>query len=215
MAEKDEGNGAAEKVATEAEVMDIVKNPSKYGFTWDAWDVAAVKDKDGQYFAGGKALTFREKFAALPKVLDGPKFAKSFGWSALVDAYNGTSGRVDAQQVVRSMFVGMWYVDKGKSITEETARVQVVRRVLLGEKGKGGGGGGQWFVDNMGNKFRTLDEAMNANKAHAERSRTFRGMDQVEYKTPLEAKQASVDFLMRGGLTQAQATALVANMPEA
>lgn len=202
-------------IASDELVNDIIENPEKYGLEWSSWDVAAVKDKDGNYFAGGKAKVFREKFNVLPKVANGPKFVKSFGMSALVEAYNGTSGRVDAQGVVRTMFVSMWYVDKGASITEHSARVQVVRRVLLGEKAKGGGGGGAWYVDMLGNKFRTMEEVTNANKAHAERSRTWKGMDQVEYKTPLEAKQASVVFLVEvGKLTQEQALALVANMPE-
>jgi hypothetical protein len=207
--------GEVAPIASDALVADIIDNPSKYGLAaWSAWDVSAYKDKDGNYFAGGKAFTFREKFAVLPKVDDGAKFVKAFGWAALVEAYNGTSGRVDAQGVVRTMFLNTWYVDKGKSITQRTALEQVVRRTLLGEKAKGGGGGGQWYVDNMGNKFRTLEEVQNANKAHAERSRTFRGMDQAEYKTALEAKQASVAFLVASGVANDVALKLVANMPE-
>jgi hypothetical protein len=208
-------DGEVSPIASDALVSDIIDNPSNYGLdAWSAWDASAYKDKDGNYFAGGKALVFREKFAVLPKVKDGQKFVRSFGWPALVEAYNGTSGRVDAQGVVRSMFVAAWYVDKGKSITLRAALIQVVRRTLLGEKAKGGGGGGQWYVDNMGNKFRTVEEVTNANKAHAERTRTFRGMDQVEYKTALEAKQASVAFLTASGVAPDVAIKLVANMPE-
>jgi hypothetical protein len=204
-----------ETVASDDLVNDIIDNPGKYGLdAWSAWDVSAYKDKDGNFFAGGKALVFREKFAVLPKIRDPKLFAKSFGWDKLTDAYNGTSGRVDAQGIVRSMFVAMWYVDKGKSITQHSALVQVVRRTLLGEKVRGGGGGGQWYIDAMGNKFRTVEEVVNANKAHEERNRTFRGMDGVEYKTALEAKHASVAHYVAQGIDSEMAIKLVANMPE-
>jgi hypothetical protein len=203
------------ELASDELVENIIAYPGKYGLDgWAAWNVSAEKDKDGNLLNGGKVLVMREKFAVLPKVNNGQLFVKYFGWAALVDAYNGTSGRVDAQGVVRRMFLALWYVDKGKSITQHTALVQVVRRVLLGEEAKGGGGGGQWFADMMGNKFRTLEEVMQANAAHAERNKTYRGMDQVEYKTALEAKQASVAFLTASGVAADVAIKLVANMPE-
>jgi hypothetical protein len=66
-----------ETVASDDLVNDIIENPGKYGLdAWSAWDVSAYKDKDGNFFAGGKAMVFREKFAVLPKIRD-PKFSRS------------------------------------------------------------------------------------------------------------------------------------------
>ena len=202
--------------ATEKDVDHIVRNPRDYGFDWDdSWSVASETDVHGKKFATGK-VTMVKNFAVIPKVTDGRTFVDAFGWESLEEAYNETSGRVKAQGIVRTMVVAEWYKDHAKAITLYVARVEVVKRVLLRIRAKGGGGGGRWFVDLEGNQFRTMDEVLASNKRIGEKFRTFPGMDGVQYKTALEARQASVAWLMAAprNMSHEMAVQLVANMPE-
>lgn len=196
-------------LATDKDVDNIVRDPESYGFVWDKWDAQSRTDKNGNSF--GSLLTLRKDSATLPKIVDAELFARSFGWDKLVKAYNGTSGRVDAQGVTRTLLLAEWSKDRARNVTESFIRAEVVKRVLLGMRAKGGGGGSRkvWVVNGV--TYATEEAALEASKS----ARRFTALDGTEHKTGLEAKQASVAYLVtEKGLSHEMAMGIVANMPE-
>lgn len=202
--------------ATDNDVARMVSHPEDFGFVWDdSWDAASKTDKDGKPFAGG-LTTLRKAFAVIPKITDAQKFVVAFGWESVTKAYNGTSGRVDAQGVARGMLLAEWSKQHAKNVTTNDVRAEVARRVLLGMRAKGGGGATKRYVDLDGVAWATMDEATAANKAIQAKTVKYKGLDGNEYPTPLEAKQASVAYLVtEQGMSHEMAVRIVANMPEA
>ena len=200
--------------ATDKDVDKIVNYPTDYGFKWnDTWDAASQTDKDGKRF--GALVVLREKCATIPEVTDVKLFAESFGWQQLTDAYNGTSGRVKAQGISRELLLAEWDKQHAKNVSEKHIRSEVVKRVLLGMRAKGGGGGARAYYVVNGVKYANEADAIAASKVKV----TYKGLDGKEYATGLEAKQASVAYLThedRGEARMAPAIAamVVANMPE-
>lgn len=194
-----------------SDVPRIVSNPLPFGFEWSGWDASSKTDKDGKTFPGGLTL-LRKDFKVLPKVISASKFGRYFGESKLVDAYNGTSGRVTSQEIGRSMLLDSWSDHRAVKVTEAVVRPEVVKRHLLGIRAKGGGGGSRkvWVVNGV--TYATEADAIAASKFVP---KIFLAMDGTQHKTALEAKQATVSFLMSvHKMTNEQAVALVASMPE-
>src|SRR5688572_4380621 len=199
--------------ATENDLTRIVTHPEDFGFEWDSsWSAASETDNSGKRF--GSKVILRANVPAIPKVTDVEKFGKAFGWVILAKAWNGTSGRVDGQQIVRSMLLAEWAKDRAKSVTNDTLRREVAKRILLGIRAKGGGGFGTRYVALDGTAFKTAEEATAHNAKNAPKV-TYKGLDGQEYGTALEAKQASVAFYVtEHGMPHEVAVKLVANMPE-
>lgn len=196
--------------ATLEMVDDIIRNPVRYGLDWDGWNASSKTDKDGKVFPAGLTV-LRKDFKVLPKVIDAKRFGRYFGDKKLVDAYNGTSGRVTSQEIARSLLLEHWNEQRAAKVTEYMARVEVVKRHLLEQRAKGGGGGTRkhWIVNGV--TYLSEADAIAASKVAP---KVYAAMDGSEHKTPLEAKQATVAYLMSKGMTNEQAVALVANMPE-
>lgn len=193
------------------DVPRIVSNPLEFGFEWSGWDASSKTDKDGKLFPGGLTV-LRKDFKVLPKVVSAGKFGKFFGESKLVDAYNGTSGRVTSQEIGRSLLLDSWNDHHAAKVTEAVARVEVVKRHLLGLRAKGGGGGQRkvWIVNGV--SFFTEADAIAESKRQGQK---FVAMDGSVHTTALAAKQQTVSFLMEiHKMTHEQAVALVSNMPE-
>jgi hypothetical protein len=200
--------------ATENDVARMVSSPEDFGFEWDAWDAASKTDKEGKTFPSG-LVVLRKAFAVIPKITDAEKFQRAFGWASLVKAYNGTSGRVDAQGVARSMLLAEWDKQHAKNVTTNAVRAEVSKRVLLGIRAKGGGGTVKRYVDLDGTAWATAEEAAESNKRIHAKTVKHKALDGQEYATALEAKQASVAFLVtEQGMPHEVALKVVANMPE-
>lgn len=165
-------------------IEDIIANPAKYGFEW-RYDWAPARGV-------GKDKTLLRDSAPLPRVVDSDLFARSFGGQILVDSFNGSSGKVEAQEVVRSE------IEKNRKITDSDLQRAIVRSVLFAIRRVGGGGGTRTvYVDPVtGKQYRTLDEL----KA-AQAPQKYLDIRNVEHDTLLEAQQASIAVMVEMGLT--------------
>lgn len=212
--EKDTGNEDSNFIpgtATDSDVQDIVSHPESFGLDWDtSWDAASDTDREGKRF--GTRLTLR-KSVPLPMVVETAEgvaeFVKAFGPTITAKAINGTSMRVAAQGIARTMLLAAWDKDRAKSVTNDDIRAEVVRRVLLGQRGKGGGGARTKYVGPDGKVYASAEEA-----SKAQAPRTWKGLDGKDYPTLLEAKQASVGYLVDQGFPVDMAQKAVAGMTE-
>jgi hypothetical protein len=200
--------------ATEADLDRIIKAPATFGFKWIHEPISAIKDNAGNLLANGSKVELR-KDAPRIRLLETQEaieaFGKAFGWALLAKAYNGTSGDVQAEGIARSELLKKWHTDRAKSVSMYDLQAEIVKRCLLGQRAKGGGGGGTRYVGTDGVSYKTEAEAVAASK-QAAKPATFKGLDGVEYPTQLEAKQASVAFLVDKGTPSEIAIAAVANM---
>ena len=129
--------------------------------------------------------------APLPAVIDAKTFMEAFGGAMLVSAFNGTSGRVEAQDVVRSE------IEKNRKISDTDLQRAIVRSVLFAIRRAGGGGGTRTIVIGVdGKQYKSVEEA----KAAAA-PQTYKDIRGVEHKTLLESQQANISYMVEIGMT--------------
>jgi hypothetical protein len=180
---------ASKGTATQDMIEDIIANPHKYGMEWRYdWTPAKGTGKD-------KVLMRGEVPAPLPYVIDAKLFMESFGGSLLTSAFNGTSGRVEAQDVVRTE------IEKNRKISDSDLQRAIVRSVLFAIRRVGGGGGTRTVFIVNGKQFKTEAEALAASKA----VETYKDVGGGEHTTLLEAQQASIAIMTQYGMTHADA----------
>lgn len=168
--------------ATQDMLEDIVAHPEKYGFEWRyIWTPAKGTGKD-------KVLMRGEVPAPLPFVVNAELFAKSFGGQILIDAFNGTSGRVEAQDVVRSE------IEKNRKITDSDLMRAIVRSVLFAIRRAGGGGGNRTvYVDpTTGKQYKSLEDL----KA-AQAPQKYKDIQGNEHETLRDAQASSINHIMQ------------------
>lgn len=197
--------------ATLEMVDDIIKNPGKFGFEWSAWDASSRQDKDGKDFPAGLTV-LRKDCSCLPKAKDAKLFGKYFGEHKLLEGYNGTSGRVKAQEIGRSELLEHWNEQRAAKVSEYHLRREVVIRHLLEQRKPGSGGGTRkhWIVNGV--VYLSEADAIAASKVAP---KIYLDMAGKEHKTPLEVKQANYAILRASGVSEEIAKNMIAAMPEA
>jgi hypothetical protein len=175
--------------ATQDMLEHIIANPQEYGFEWRYdWTPAKGTGKD-------KVLMRGKVPAPLPFAIDADLFSRSFGGTLLTQAFNGTSGRVEAQDVVRTE------IEKNRKITDSDLQRAIVRSVLFAIRRVGGGGGTRTVFIVNGKQFKTEAEALAASKVQE----TYRDVGGGEHATMLESQQASIAIMTQYGMSHADA----------
>lgn len=135
-------------------ILDIVKNPEKYGFKW-----ATSASHSG---TGASKKLLRED-APVMEHLDADLLTQTFGPAYLLASANGTSARVRDQRVNRDT------LEKNLTISNDELKVKIVNAALgqraprtqtVVEKSV--------YVGLDGNKYATMEEAQEASKAYLE-----------------------------------------------
>lgn len=168
------------------EIESIVANPEKYGFEWRyTWIPARGTGKDKVYLRG-------ETPAPLPFVVDSVKVQECFGGQILTDSFNGSSGKVESQEVVRSE------IEKNRKISDTDIMRAIVRSVFFAIRRAGGGGGTRTvFVDPLtGKQYKSLDD-LKAAQVPAK----YKDIRGIEHDTLLASQQANIGYMTEIGMT--------------
>lgn len=110
--------------ATMADVADIIKHPASYGVQFVGKPINRGTGND---------KTILRKDAPRVEVTDLDLFVRRFGEDVTLDAINGTSVYIKAENMVRALIV------KDRTISNDACTVEIVKRVLLATPAPRGG----------------------------------------------------------------------------